>query len=465
MNDDADKAQTGARAMKAVKAFLTWAEKRKGQSLLYRGLAYAGWDVESSAYRRIEKPGGSELFPGEIPGVFKNYISQLLEKASMRDFRAHEGNELSDLKLLARLQHHGAATCLIDFTQNPLVALWFACQEHLKEDEEQNGKVIVMDTGADATISDFGPSVQMQRTFNKVGPKQLAYKEGEIVKLLYDENLWEWEPTPRESRVIAQQSIFVFGSAVIGNHYYEEVHVPASAKEGILHVLDKKFGINEASLFGDFTGFALANAHDKHYEERSAHEYYGLAESSFKRGDKAKAIYYCGKAIEQDPQHLSAYSLRGWCNYFLKNHKKSVKDFSEAIGIDDTNMKLFMDRARVYAHGLKNPKEAVNDYTVVIDFSSTSKNKIALSYLPAAYRFRGLAYAEMEEHENAIADFISALKIRPDWTAIYFEMAESCHAMGDEKGARAAEEKAERVRQRARQRLDNRRRRGRPRDA
>jgi hypothetical protein len=35
--------------------------------------------------------------------------------------------ELSNLELLLELQHYGAATGLIDFSRDFLVALWFAC--------------------------------------------------------------------------------------------------------------------------------------------------------------------------------------------------------------------------------------------------------------------------------------------------------------------------------------------------
>ena len=49
------------------------------------------------------------------------------------------GQQLSDLEILAELQHFGAATCLIDFSRSALVALWFACQHSSKG--EANGKV------------------------------------------------------------------------------------------------------------------------------------------------------------------------------------------------------------------------------------------------------------------------------------------------------------------------------------
>ena len=41
-----------------------------------------------------------------------------------------DGREVSDLQLLAKLQHFGAATGRLDFTWSPLVALWFASDEY-----------------------------------------------------------------------------------------------------------------------------------------------------------------------------------------------------------------------------------------------------------------------------------------------------------------------------------------------
>ena len=486
MSADADKARAAAR-VETVKAFIDWAEKRGGRSLLYRGLADANWEVESAAYRRIKKPSGAKLIPQEIPGVFKNYISQLLEKSSMRDFRTHEGNELSDLKLLARLQHYGAATCLIDFTQNPLVALWFACQEQPKKD----GKVIVMDTGADVTIPNLSKVAQRESAFHKVGPEQLALKEGEIVKLLGGENLWIWEPTPRESRVIAQQSIFVFGPAMIEEHamleeHYGEVRIPESAKEKILHALDKKFGINEASLFGDFAGFALANAHDKSYEEHSADDYFEFAESFFQREDAKKAIRYCDKAIAKNKRHVGAHYLRGLCNRRLGEMQESVKDFSQALEADPAHMPSLWERAWMYLTALNRAEDALDDYNTIIEIASNNKHKY-YDRLAHAYKRRGYAYMNLKGYQNAEDDFTkiielfssSGRKIRPwlfvsayqdrgrvravrgnhqgaieDFTfaiqrhpgpILFRDRAKSYRALGDESAAKADESKAESI--------------------
>ena len=46
------------------------------------------------------------------------------------------------MELLAELQHYGAATCLIDFTNSALIALWFACHK----EAGKAGKVVAMVT-------------------------------------------------------------------------------------------------------------------------------------------------------------------------------------------------------------------------------------------------------------------------------------------------------------------------------
>ena len=73
--------------------------------------------------------------------------------------------ELCDLELLADLQHYGAATCLIDFTQSPLTALWFACKD--EDNLGKDGKVIGMRADNSRFISNSnGSKRQKERTFS-----------------------------------------------------------------------------------------------------------------------------------------------------------------------------------------------------------------------------------------------------------------------------------------------------------
>ena len=158
--------------------------------VLFRGLANADWEVESSAYRRIRN---SEAMSSEtLPAIaFQNYVYRLLDEASLQGFREHQGRSLTDLELLAELQHYGAATCLIDFTTSALIALWFACQE----EERKIGKVIALATDS---IDRFS---------------SIRYEDlnRPISEFLNQGKLWKWEPSGLNSRIVAQQSVFVFG--------------------------------------------------------------------------------------------------------------------------------------------------------------------------------------------------------------------------------------------------------------
>ena len=103
-------------------------------NLIFRGQADREWPLESSADRRLRK-----VTPRD---VIEYVIERLLHPARDEGYGHHAGKPLSDLELLATLQHHGAATCLIDFTSNFHIALWFACQDH-----QLDGSVFVVNRG------------------------------------------------------------------------------------------------------------------------------------------------------------------------------------------------------------------------------------------------------------------------------------------------------------------------------
>ena len=104
--------------IKTVEGFIARTNQVEGRLFVYRGMADADWEVESSAYRRIRR--SQETAPP--PSVLQNYIKQLLENARRRGFHERPGKSYSDLQLLGNLQHQGAATFLIDFTTNALIA-------------------------------------------------------------------------------------------------------------------------------------------------------------------------------------------------------------------------------------------------------------------------------------------------------------------------------------------------------
>ncbi len=359
----------------SVQEFIDWTGRLQGQFLLYRGLPDASWDVESSAYRRIRGENDIQQVP---PKSFQNYIEQLLDRAKLQGFRVRYGKELHDLELLAELQHHGAATCLIDFTTNALTALWFACEDKA----DKPGKVVAMMT-------------EDSEKFSEMDYESL---ENPIQNFLNQGKFWKWVPAGLEnSRVVAQQSVFVFGEGKVEEKYYKKVDIDKDSKQEIKTELEKKFGIKEQHFFSDFTGFALSNAHNKPYNY-TAEDYFLLGLIFHQQATYKKAIVNYSESISLDPYNTASHNNRGNCKNSLGNHQEAIKDLDKAIELDPHIAEAYNNRGNAKAD-LGNHQETIEDYDKAIELDPQYAN---------AYRNRGIVQRALGNEEGAEEDLAKA---------------------------------------------------------
>ena len=295
--------------IRAIEEFFAWTTKLQGGLFLYRGLADADWEVESSAYRRVCKSENisSETLPA---GTFQNYIDYLLDEAGLQGFRERQDRKFSDLELLAELQHYGAATCLIDFTTSALIALWFACQD----ERGLPGKVVAMATDSIEKYS------------------SIRYEDlnRPIREFLNQGKLWKWVPSGLNSRIVAQQSVFVFGEGWINKSHYEEISIAADCKKSISEALEKTFGIEGPKLFNDLSGFARYNAHDQPYDKFSAEDFFSLGVSFQQRSEYQQAIERYNSAIDRNPHLAEAFFGLGIAKYHLDDYLGAIADYDKA---------------------------------------------------------------------------------------------------------------------------------------
>lgn len=178
-----------------------------------------------------------------------------------------EGRKLSEIEILAELQHNGAATCLVDFTFNALVALWFACSGDSKND----CVVYVIDVSnkskyqkVDFSVSSENITFFLNQTFQIIsGPPEddevITDDDGNDITINpYDDwtipKIWFWEAPKINQRIPIQQSIFIFGKPDL--EYDFKIVISQKEKETILKELHEAFNINESTLYPDFSGYA-----------------------------------------------------------------------------------------------------------------------------------------------------------------------------------------------------------------
>ena len=354
----------------------------------YRGQRKAQWPLHSGATRRLIREHGELIL--EDPEYADSYLNYhrdvLVEPARTRGYGIEAGRDLTDLELLAKLQHFGAETGLLDFTWSPLVALWFAV-----ENVDHDGKLFVIDVGYPIGIA-------------KVAPGGLAPELRDIfVAPQGSQPILYWEPTSSGDalpRILRQRSVFVIGRPLVTliSGVVDEITIEQGDKEALITEL-AAIDFNEETLFQDVYGFAQASRR-RRVPEFSPAAYNRLGNRYYQQGEYDKAIEAYNRSMAVAPATGLAFLFRANVLAASGRNEEAIEDYDRAVN-DITILQRGIQGVVLYNRGnskveLGDLQGAIQDYTEAIRWDPTT---------PQIYYNRGNAYLDLYQFQEALIDF------------------------------------------------------------
>lgn len=98
---------------------------------IYRGTKNKNYNLQPSLFRL---PGYGYETEADLTKSFATLRPEAFDTCS------------NNFELLAKMQHYGLPTRLLDFSMNPLVALYFACESTCEQDDSEDGRVLCHNT-------------------------------------------------------------------------------------------------------------------------------------------------------------------------------------------------------------------------------------------------------------------------------------------------------------------------------
>jgi hypothetical protein len=231
---------------------------------IFRGQANADWKLESS----LERVVGTKWCADEAKKYEELSLARFRSKFHLYDHENIEPDSM--LAWLAIMQHYGVPTRLLDFTESPYVALYFALETY-RSASKTDLAVFAIDYRA-VTLASVGCIRRNDSRFqfkdSEVHEHQDSIFDEFVNPRAYD-IAWITEPRKHNQRLDRQGGCFlisgnrdkkiedVLETPLYGDSRFIKYRIDSSLHESVFTLL-RKMNLTGKVLYGDLHGLAVA---------------------------------------------------------------------------------------------------------------------------------------------------------------------------------------------------------------
>ncbi len=275
-----------------------FSQTHRSDDFIFRGISNSAWSLLPGIFREYSEPQKSSTVVG---GSISGKIYSAWEWEILAHFKKEACGFLSHISLnddftwLQYAQHYGVPTRLLDFTSNPLVAMYFCCQSESKTD----GVVWIINalnfdrwSTSEPFCTDLGPDYTREASINSVLQEMRGESDNDascgephpkkqypfiLVPAYIDQRmstqssrfmLWGHNHSSLEDLAGEQNWMKLFPdgitySVVNDKRFLSKIIIPADCKHSIMKELDL-LNINEKGIFPGLDG--LGRYINKYYK-------------------------------------------------------------------------------------------------------------------------------------------------------------------------------------------------------
>ena len=146
--------------------------------------------------------------------------------------------------------------------------------------------------------------------------------------------------------------------------------------------------------------------------QNSASHYFKNGSAKYQLKNYRSAIKDFDQAIELENNYIDAYYVRALCYGNLKKYNKALNDFNKVIVLNPDYKEAYINRGFYVSEKIGNFQEAINDYNKYLELNKNGDNAFA-------YNNRGYAKYNLNDFDGAMEDIQESIRLNPENSFVY----------------------------------------------